>query len=231
MEKVPTTAEGLRSLDGRAEEDLKSVERPAIIKAIAAAREHGDLSENAEYTSARERQSFIEGRIGELENIISRADVIDLSKLSGKVVKFGATVQLCRRGHRQEGEIPDRRPLRGRPHQGAHLGDLADRPRPDRQDRRRHRRRSRPRAARAPTRSWASRSTKHPSPFGGRGLRPPPRAAGRLAVIAAYWIRNRPILLEYAPGRTWRAAQVLGSSDRARAMLSAAEPNISPAQT
>jgi transcription elongation factor GreA len=71
---------------------LKAVERPAVIRAIAEAREHGDLSENAEYHAARERQSFIEGRISELEDIISRADVIDLSKLSGKTVRFGASV-------------------------------------------------------------------------------------------------------------------------------------------
>lgn len=72
---------------------LKSVERPAIIRAIAEAREHGDLSENAEYHSAREKQSFIEGRIKELEAVISLAEVIDVSKLSG-TIKFGATVTL-----------------------------------------------------------------------------------------------------------------------------------------
>lgn len=71
---------------------LKSVERPAVIRAIAEAREHGDLSENAEYHAARERQSFIEGRIAELEDILSRCDVIDVSKLSGKIVRFGASV-------------------------------------------------------------------------------------------------------------------------------------------
>jgi len=69
------------------------VERPAVIKAIAEAREHGDLSENAEYHAARERQSFVEGRIKEIEAILSRADVIDTSKLSG-AIKFGATVTL-----------------------------------------------------------------------------------------------------------------------------------------
>ena len=72
---------------------LKSVERPAIIRAIAEAREHGDLSENAEYHSAREKQSFIEGRIKELEGIIGLADVIDPASLSG-TIKFGATVTL-----------------------------------------------------------------------------------------------------------------------------------------
>jgi transcription elongation factor GreA len=70
------------------------VERPAVIKAIAEAREHGDLSENAEYHAARERQSFIEGRVAELEDKVSRAEIIDVSKLTGKQVKFGATVTL-----------------------------------------------------------------------------------------------------------------------------------------
>lgn len=72
---------------------LKSVDRPAVIKAIAEAREHGDLSENAEYHAARERQSFVEGRIKELEAILSRAEVIDTASLSG-TIKFGATVTL-----------------------------------------------------------------------------------------------------------------------------------------
>ncbi|CAN5697116.1 transcription elongation factor GreA [soil metagenome] len=94
MERVPMTAGGLKSLEEELKQ-LKSVERPAIIKAIATAREHGDLSENAEYTSAREKQSFIEGRLAEIEDIVSRAEVIDFSKFSGKVVKFGATVQLA----------------------------------------------------------------------------------------------------------------------------------------
>ena len=93
MEKIPMTSEGFKSL----EEELKRLrveERPAVIKAIEAAREHGDLSENAEYHAARERQGFIEGRLGELENVISRADVIDPTILSGKVVRFGATVKV-----------------------------------------------------------------------------------------------------------------------------------------
>ena len=87
------TAEGLKKL--RQELDnLKNSERPNVIKAIAEAREHGDLSENAEYHAARERQSFIEGRIAELENKITRAEVIDTSKLDNSKVTFGATVVL-----------------------------------------------------------------------------------------------------------------------------------------
>ncbi len=73
---------------------LKSVARPEVIRAIAEAREHGDLSENAEYHAARERQSFIEGRLAVLEDGISRSEVIDVSGLSGDTVKFGATVSL-----------------------------------------------------------------------------------------------------------------------------------------
>ena len=94
MEKVPMTAGGYERLRDELR-NLKSVERPAIIQLIAEARTHGDLSENAEYHAARERQSFIEGRIGELEDKISRAEVIDVSKLSGKMVKFGATVTIA----------------------------------------------------------------------------------------------------------------------------------------
>ncbi len=87
------TAQGFSSLEAEIKH-LKQVERPAVIKAISEARAHGDLSENAEYHSAKERQSFIEGRVLELEDKLSRAQVIDVSKLSGKVVKFGATVTL-----------------------------------------------------------------------------------------------------------------------------------------
>lgn len=94
MEKVPMTAAGYNRLQEELKH-LKTVERPAVIKAIAEAREHGDLSENAEYHAARERQSFIEGRVSELEDKISRAEVIDPAKLSGKTVKFGATVTLA----------------------------------------------------------------------------------------------------------------------------------------
>lgn len=87
------TAEGLARLEEELRE-LKNTARPEIIRAIAEAREHGDLSENAEYHAARDRQSFIEGRVGELEDKIARAEVIDVSKLSGKTVMFGATVTL-----------------------------------------------------------------------------------------------------------------------------------------
>ncbi len=87
------TAEGFKALEDEVNH-LKSVERPATIKMIAEARAHGDLSENAEYHAAKERQGFIEGRVMELEDKIGRADVIDVSKLSGTTVKFGATVTL-----------------------------------------------------------------------------------------------------------------------------------------
>lgn len=93
MEKVPMTARGYAALDAELRK-LKTVERPSIIEAISEAREHGDLSENAEYHSARERQSFIEGRIKEIEGLISRADVIDPLKVAGDTIKFGATVRL-----------------------------------------------------------------------------------------------------------------------------------------
>ena len=93
MEKVPMTPEGLVKLQEELKR-LKSDERPAVIAAIEEARAHGDLSENAEYDAAKDRQAFIEGRIGELEDKISRAAVIDISKLTGDDVKFGATVTL-----------------------------------------------------------------------------------------------------------------------------------------
>jgi transcription elongation factor GreA len=94
MEKVPMTGNGFSQL---AEElkQLKTVERPAIIRAIAEAREHGDLSENAEYHAAKERQGFIEGRVKDLEDKISRAQVVDFSQFSGDQIKFGATVELA----------------------------------------------------------------------------------------------------------------------------------------
>ncbi len=93
MEKVPITKTGYEALHAELK-TMKDIERPTIIKAISEAREHGDLSENAEYHSAKEKQSFIEGRIKELESLISRADVIEPSKMSGTIIRFGATVKL-----------------------------------------------------------------------------------------------------------------------------------------
>lgn len=92
--KIPMTASGYARLEEELRH-LRSNARPEVIKAIAEAREHGDLSENAEYHAARDRQSFIEGRVAELEDQIARAEVIDVSKLSGDSVKFGATVTLA----------------------------------------------------------------------------------------------------------------------------------------
>jgi len=94
MEKAPMTLAGHQRLQEELK-SLKTVERPKIIKAIAAAREHGDLSENAEYHAARERQSFIEGRIMELEDNLKRAEIIDVTRVKGKIVRFGATVKLA----------------------------------------------------------------------------------------------------------------------------------------
>ena len=92
-QRIPITKQGLTQLEEELRQ-LKSVARPEVIRAIAEAREHGDLSENAEYHAARERQSFIEGRLAVLEDRISRSEVIDVSGLSGNTVKFGATVSL-----------------------------------------------------------------------------------------------------------------------------------------
>jgi len=94
MDKVPMTLKGYTDLEAELKR-LKTKERPDVIKAIAAAREHGDLSENAEYHAARERQAFIEGRVGDIEDLLSRAEVIDVSAISGKVIKFGATIRVA----------------------------------------------------------------------------------------------------------------------------------------
>ncbi|MBA2124822.1 transcription elongation factor GreA [Hyphomicrobium methylovorum] len=93
MERVPMTLEGQKSLEEELQR-LKSVERPRIIAAISEARAHGDLSENAEYHAAKEQQGLNEARVSELEDKLNRAEVIDISKLSGDTVKFGATVAL-----------------------------------------------------------------------------------------------------------------------------------------
>ncbi|MBF0093969.1 MAG: transcription elongation factor GreA [Alphaproteobacteria bacterium] len=139
MEKIPMTMPGLATLEDELRR-LKMTERPAVIRAIAEAREHGDLSENAEYHAARERQSFIEGRIVELEDIISRAEVIDISRLSGDQVRFGATVTLADEDSDEEstyqivgvheadikrGRISVHSPL-GKALIGKHLGDSVE---------------------------------------------------------------------------------------------------------
>jgi len=92
VEKIPLTAGGYAKLDSELKV-LKSERRPSVIRAIAEARAHGDLSENAEYHAAREEQSHIEGRVKELEAVLSQADVIDVAALSG-TIKFGATIEL-----------------------------------------------------------------------------------------------------------------------------------------
>ena len=96
------TAGGYQALDDELKR-LKTVERPSVIAAISEARSHGDLSENAEYHAAKERQGWIEGRIAEIEDKISRAQVIDVSKLSGSQVKFGATVTVIDEDTEEEG--------------------------------------------------------------------------------------------------------------------------------
>lgn len=93
MEKVPMTQRGFDRLQDELSH-LKNHERPSVIKAISDAREHGDLSENAEYHAAKERQGFIEGRIAELEDRVARADVIDIRSITSSTIKFGATVTL-----------------------------------------------------------------------------------------------------------------------------------------
>jgi transcription elongation factor GreA len=94
MDKAPMTSKGYEDLQTELKR-LKTIERPDVIKAIAAAREHGDLSENAEYHAARERQAFIEGRVGDIEDLLSRAEVIDVTAIKGKVIKFGATIRVA----------------------------------------------------------------------------------------------------------------------------------------
>ena len=101
MEKIPMTPLGYRSLEEE-QKKLKQKDRPEVIKAIAEAREHGDLSENAEYHAAKELQSFIEGRITELEDKIRRADVIDVSSIKNNIIVFGATIKLIDEKNKKE---------------------------------------------------------------------------------------------------------------------------------
>lgn len=101
MDQIPVTKTGFSRLETELK-NLKSVQRPAVIQAIAEARAHGDLSENAEYHAAREQQSFIEGRIQELEAVLGRAQVIDPTTFSGNVIKFGATVTVVDESNDEE---------------------------------------------------------------------------------------------------------------------------------
>ena len=101
MDKIPITNIGFEKLEEELK-TLKSIERPTVIKSIAEAREHGDLSENAEYHAAKEKQSFIEGRIADLQNKISRAEVIITKKLKSNKVIFGATVTLGEVGKKKQ---------------------------------------------------------------------------------------------------------------------------------
>ena len=101
MDKIPFTIFGLDKIKSELIK-LKKEDRPAIIKAISVAREHGDLKENAEYHAAKDKQSFTEGRISELEDVTSRANIIDLSKLTGKTVTFGTKVKIIDEENDQE---------------------------------------------------------------------------------------------------------------------------------
>src|SRR4051812_25825196 len=102
MDKVPMTGEGYAALDEELKR-LKTQERPAVVAAIGEARAHGDLSENAEYHAAKDRQGWIEGRIAEIEDKIARAQVIDVSKLTGAQIKFGATVTVVDEDTEEQG--------------------------------------------------------------------------------------------------------------------------------
>ena len=101
MDKIPFTSSGLEIIKLELN-NLKKNERPQIIQAISSAREHGDLKENAEYHAAKDKQAFVEGRITELEDVISRADIIDLSKLSGETITFGTKVKILDEDTNQE---------------------------------------------------------------------------------------------------------------------------------
>ena len=133
MEKVPMTAGGYAALEVELKK-RQSEDRPRIIEHIAEARSHGDLSENAEYHAAKEEQSHNEGRIAELEDKLARADIIDISKLSGDTVKFGATVTLIDEDTEKKDGVADRRRAGSRRQEGPYLDHLAAGPRPDRQE-------------------------------------------------------------------------------------------------
>ncbi len=133
MDKIPMTAAGYAALETELKH-CQQVERPRIIQQITDARTHGDLSENAEYHAAKEPQSHNEGRIAELEDKLARAEVIDVSKLSGDTIKFGATVTLVDEDTEKKTGLADRRRAGGRRQEGPHLDHLAARARADRQE-------------------------------------------------------------------------------------------------
>jgi transcription elongation factor GreA len=138
MEKVPMTADGYNALIDEVK-ILKTVERPRIIRAIEEARAHGDLSENAEYHAAKEAQGWNEARVAELEDKISRAEVIDVSKLSGDTVKFGAKVTLIDEDTEAKVMYQIVGRLRGRCEEGPHLDLVSHCARHHRQTQRRQR--------------------------------------------------------------------------------------------
>ena len=126
MERFPVTVAGHAALEAEFAR-RQQVERPRIVQAISEARAHGDLSENAEYHSAKEAQSHNEGRIVELEDLLQRAEVIDVSKLSGATIKFGATVTVVDEDTETEEDVSDRRRNRGRREERQDVGHFADR--------------------------------------------------------------------------------------------------------
>lgn len=136
MNKIPMTVAGHKALDEELKR-LKSVERPAVIQAISEAREHGDLSENAEYHAAKERQGWIEGRVQELEDKLARAQVIDIAKMSGDTVKFGATVTVLDEDTEEESTYQIVGDDESDVKSGQDLDLLAHRPRPYQQGSRR----------------------------------------------------------------------------------------------
>ena len=136
MDKIPMTAAGYAALETELKH-CQQVERPRIIQQITDARTHGDLSENAEYHAAKEAQSLNEGHIAELEDKLARAEVIDVSKLSGDTITFGATVTLVDEDTEKKDGLADRRRARGRRQEGQDFHHLAARPRARRQEERR----------------------------------------------------------------------------------------------
>ena len=168
-DRVPMTKSGLIRLKQELKR-LKAVERPKIVKEIAEARAHGDLSENAEYHAAKEKQSHVEGRILQVEHWIASAEVIDVSKHAGDRVVFGATVTLEDSGSGDDGPLPHRRRAGGRPEGRQDLGHLAHRPRPHRPQRGRRGHGPHAGRRRASTRSRPSSSSRRRSPSRSDGL-------------------------------------------------------------